>query len=98
MISTTYDFEQFAEFVKGEDYFDIIYSAEQEAVEVWRVCRKGKSLDVKCSSYQSKLKGLIHFMRYGVKPTNLNSHDVKLFDLIYENAELKNRIKSRRVD
>jgi hypothetical protein len=92
MISATYDFEHFADSVKGEDYFDIIYLAEQEAIEAWRVCRKGSLSDGKSASYQSKLKGLIHFMRYGVKPSNLNNRDVKLFNLIYETAELKNRI------
>ena len=90
MISETYDFQQFADSVKGEDFFDIIYLAEQETIEAWRVCRKGRSSDGKCASYQSKLKGLIHFMRYGVKPTNLNNRDVKLFNLIYETAELQN--------
>jgi hypothetical protein len=92
MISATYDFEHFADSVKGEDYFDIIYLAEQEAIEAWRICRRGRSLGGKCSSYQSKLKGLIHFMRYGIKPTNLNNRDVKLFNLIYESTEVKNRI------
>jgi hypothetical protein len=71
MISATYDFEQFANSVKGEDYFDIIYFAEQEAIEAWRICRKVGSSGGKCSSYQSKLKGLIHFMRYGIKSNNL---------------------------
>ena len=92
MISTTYDFEQFANSVKGEDYFDIIYAAEQEAIEAWRLCRKGKALDGKGAGYQSMLKGLIHFMRYGVKPTNLKNRDIKLFNLIYETAEVRNRI------
>ena len=92
MISATYDFEHFADYVKGEDYFDIICLAEKEALEAWRVCRKGSSSNGKCVSYQSKLKGLIHFMRYGVKPTNLNNRDDKLFNLIYPTTEPKNRI------
>jgi hypothetical protein len=92
MISATYDFERFADSVKGEDFFDIIYLAEQEAIAAWRVCRKGRSSDSKCLSYQSKLRGLIYFMRYGVKPTGLNDGDIRLFNLIYQATEPKNRI------
>ena len=93
MISASYDFEHFADSVKGEDYYDIICLAEKEAIEAWRQCRKNGSSDGKCATYQSKLKGLIHFMRYGVKPTNLRNRDAKLYNLIYPATDQKTASK-----
>ena len=87
MISSTFDFEQFADTVKKEDFFNVIYLAEQEAIKAWRISNKNKSLNNAdyelCRSYQSKLKGLIHFMRYGVKPNGLNKQDDQLFNFLY---------------
>lgn len=96
MISSTFDFEQFADTVKEEDYFDVIYLAEQEALRAWRISKKnklsnGSDFDL-CRSYQSKLKGLIHYMRYGVKPNGLNDQDDQLFNFLYQNTKPKKRI------
>jgi hypothetical protein len=95
MISTNFDFEQFADNVKEKDFFDVIYLAEQEAIKAWRISNKKKLLDGfdsdLCSSYQSKLKGLIHFMRYGVKPNGLNEQDDQLFNFLYHRTYPKNR-------
>jgi hypothetical protein len=96
MISSSFNFEQFADSVKEKDYFDVIYLADQEATQAWRISNKNKLLkgadaDL-CRSYQSRLKGLIHFMRYGVKPKNLNNQDDQLFNFLYQNTKTKNRI------
>ena len=96
MISSNFDFEKFADTVKEEDFFDVIYLAEQEAIKAWRISNKNKlsnSADFDlCRSYQSKLKGLIHYLRYGVKPLGLNDHDTQLFTALYQNTKLKIRI------
>ena len=96
MISTNFDFEQFADTVKEKDFFDVIYLAEQEAIKAWRISTKKKlqngfDSDL-CRSYQSKLKGLIHFMRYGVKPNGLNKQDDQIFNFLYTNTKSTNRI------
>jgi hypothetical protein len=95
MISSTFDFEQFADTVKEKDFFDVIYLAEQEAINAWRISNKKKLLNGfdsdLCRSYQSKLKGLIHFMRYGVKPNGLNKQDDQLFNFLYQNTQPKSR-------
>ena len=95
MISSTFDFEQFADTVKEKDFFDVIYLAEKEATRAWRISNKKKirnSIDSDlCRSYQSKLKGLIHFMRYGVKPNGLNKQDDQLFNFLYQNTKPKSR-------
>lgn len=93
MISSTFDFEQFADSVKDEDFFDVIHLAEQEATKARRISNKNKSLSNTdfdlCRSYQSKLKGLIHFMRYGVKPNGLNEQDNQLFNYLYHHTNPK---------
>jgi hypothetical protein len=96
MISSTFDFEQFADTVKEKDFFDVIYLAEQEAIKAWRISNKKKlqngfDSDI-CRSYQSKLKGLINYMRYGVKPNGLNEQDSQLFNFLYHNTKPQNRI------
>jgi hypothetical protein len=94
MISSTFDFEQFADNVKEKDFFDVIFLAEQEAIKAWRISNKKKLLNGfdsdLCRSYQSKLKGLIHFMRYGVKPNGLNKQDDQLFNFLYHRTHPKN--------
>ncbi len=102
MISSTFDFEQFADTVKEEDFFNVIYLAEQEAIKAWRFSNKNKSLNNDdyelCRSYQSKLKGLIHFMRYGVKPNGLNEQDDQLFNFLYHHTNPKNRTEIRQTN
>jgi len=93
MISTGFDFEQFAHSVKEKDLYDIIYLAEQEAVETWRSCYKSRSAASSqadlCRSYQNKLKGLIRFLRYGVTSKEFSDHDVELCTSISQNIELQ---------
>ncbi len=102
MISSTFDFEQFADTVKEEDFFNVIYLAEQEAIKAWRISNKNKSLNSDdydlCRSYQSKLKGLIYFMRYGVKPSGLNEQDDQLFNFLYHHTNPKNRTETRQTN
>ena len=93
MISSNFDFQQFADTVKEKDFFDVIYLAEQEAIKAWRITNKNKlsnhiEFDL-CRSYQSKLKGLIQYMRYGVKPLGLDNQDNQLFNFLYQNTRPK---------
>jgi hypothetical protein len=67
MISPEYDFKQFLENTKKKDVDEIIYLADQEAVEAWRRAyrSRGSSNDNNYRSvdYQNKLKNLIYHMR-----------------------------------
>jgi hypothetical protein len=93
MISAGFDFEQFADSVKEKDFYDIIYLAEQEAIETWRNCYKSRSATdgqaALCRSYQNKLEGLIRFLRYGITSSELSDHDIEICTLISHNIELQ---------
>ncbi len=82
MISSNYDFARFIDAVKEKDHFDIIYLAEQEATEAWRKSahkRFRDSPDMQINlSYQSKLLGLIDYMRHGLQSQEFTSDDRKL--------------------
>jgi hypothetical protein len=90
MISSTYQFQQFADAVKGKDFLEIIYMAEQEAIETWRVSHPSNGLDPsvldRSKSYQQKLLGLITVLRNGVRPGGFSSEDYVIFETIIENA------------
>lgn len=99
MISPKFNFEQFADAVKGKDVFDIIYLAEKEATEAWRrTYRKQVFIgdeEVKSQYYQEKLIGLIDYLRHGVKPIayhrhNGNENDAQLFRTIHQSVRQPN--------
>jgi hypothetical protein len=89
MISTSFDLKQFVEAVQDKDYFDIICFADREATEAERVSyqkRKSAGLNQKdCREYVSLLKGLILFMRHGIKAFGVSDTNLELFSTISEN-------------
>ncbi len=86
MISPSCDFKTFVEEVKHKDYPDIIYLAEQEAVEAWRLAqrriRKGSLNHQESMRYSDTLKELIFFLRNGKKPRESRREDVELFQVV----------------
>jgi hypothetical protein len=97
MISSSYNFYEFIEFIKDKEYLDIIYLAEREATEAERrlyhprkteeAVKKGVKL------YAETLEGLIFFLRYGIKPRGLRDSDVELFGLLCEGFLEKKKIE-----
>ena len=86
MISDKYSFAHFVDTVKGKDHLDIIYLAEQEATEAWR---KSKQLNGQAGndiqnniSYQSKLLGLIDYMRHGLQSRDFTPDERQLLQKI----------------
>ena len=90
MISSTYQFQQFADAVTGKDHLEIIYIAEQEAIETWRLSHPSNGLDPseldRSKAYQQKLLGLITVLRNGVRPGGFSSKDYVIFEEIIENS------------
>lgn len=82
MISTTYSFAYFVDAVKDKDQLDIIYLAEQEATEAWRQSVQKESVvskDIQINlSYQTKLLGLIDYMRHGLHSREFTPKDRQL--------------------
>lgn len=93
MISPTYDFEHFAKRVKNKELFEIISLAEQEATVAWRqTYRREAAQDgtaIRSIQYQSKLLGLIDYLRHSIKPQLVDNQDLELFNLVCEQAEKK---------
>ena len=82
MISDKYSFAHFVNTVKGKEHLDIIYLAEQEATEAWRESKQINSLsgsDIQNNlSYQSKLLGLIDYMRHGLQSRDFTPDEKQL--------------------
>lgn len=76
MISSSFDFQEFAQAVKGKDFHEIIFVAEKEATEAWRTTYHSTVSEVnmqKSQQYQRRLIGLIDYIRNGVHPTGQES-------------------------
>jgi hypothetical protein len=85
MISTSYNMKEFIEAVKDKNYFDVIYLTNHEATESERLSyrrREASSLNQNLSEYVNTLKGLILFMRHGIKAKGVSSGDFDLFGSI----------------
>ncbi len=91
MISPTYDFEHFAKQVKNKEFFEIISLAEQEATLAWgRTYRREAAQDgiaMRSMEYQSKLLGLIDYLRHSIKPKEVDQQDLALYNLVCARAE-----------
>jgi hypothetical protein len=86
MISDNYSFAHFVNTVIGKDHLDIIYLAEQEATEAWRQSRQinhqeGDGIQTNLS-YQTKLLGLIDYMRHGLQSKNFTPQERQLLQKI----------------
>ncbi len=99
MISPTYNFEYFADKVKDLELFEIISLAEQEATRAWRqTYHHGAVQDgtaMQSMEYQSKLLGLIDFLRHRVKPRTVDQQDLELFHLLSEKVQEKKHLNIR---
>ena len=86
MISDKYSFVHFVNTVKDKDHLDIIYLAEQEATEAWRQSmQKDKQAMNNIQenlSYQSKLLGLIDYMRHGLQSKDFTNQERQLLQTI----------------
>jgi hypothetical protein len=86
MISDEFRFRTFAEIAKGKAHHEIIYLAEQEALEAWRMAHPSKGLAPaersRSLEYQQKLLGLIAYLRHGVLGRSCDERVEDLFRLI----------------
>jgi hypothetical protein len=100
MISNSCDFGQFIEAIKETDSQDIIYLANQEATEAERgFYRKRVVKGVKKEDmiqYATRLKGLIFFVRYGVKPVGFGPKDLGLLRSVHRGMGQRSRWTSLR--
>lgn len=92
MISPNLNIEEFAKTVMNEELLNIIYLAEQEAIEAFRMSQRNKGKNrtadlimEKSNNYQLKLSNLIDYMRYKIKLKGCDEKDLSLFNKIYEN-------------
>jgi hypothetical protein len=83
MISDNFRFRQFAEIAAGKEIHQIIYLAEQEALQAWRQAHPSKGLSSsdreRSLDYQQKLLGLIAYLRHGIVPTDCDKSHAELF-------------------
>lgn len=73
MISSSFEFHEFVEAVKGKDFQDIIFVAEKEATEAWRSTYRSAVSEEnaqKSQQYQKRLIGLIDYIRNGIRPVD----------------------------
>ena len=86
MISDKYSFVHFVKSVKDKDRLDIIYLAEQEATEAWRQSMQKDNrgmVNIQDNlSYQSKLLGLIDYMRHGLQSKDFTTKERQLLQEI----------------
>ena len=88
MISPSLNFDEFVNSVMNKELLSVIYLAEQEAVEAWRLTHKkngsASQFTEKSYQYQSKLLNLIDYMRYKIRLRDCDKKDLMLFHKIYE--------------
>ena len=89
MISSSCDFKEFAETIKDNDFFNILYMAEQEATDAERQFYRGKtSRKEKCGrQYADTLKCFLSYMRYGIKSKSVSDDDYQLFQAIHRQVQ-----------
>jgi hypothetical protein len=90
MISDRCDFDDFVSKTTGRDYHEIIYLADREATAAQRrVFHTGVSEEEKdrCGyQYAECLKGVIAYLRYGIKPACVSEEALVRLDRIREDA------------
>ena len=86
MISDSCDFEEFVAVADEWNYQDIITNADREATEAQRRLyhsSASQNENALCGeTYAECLKGVITFMRYGIKPTCLEPQVLQHFERI----------------
>jgi hypothetical protein len=90
MVSSEFKFQQFAESARGKAYHEIIYLAEQEALQAWRKAHPSKGLPVEKRSqslaYQQTLLELIAYLRHGIASQGRDEKIEELFRFIRSEA------------
>ena len=90
MISDSCDFNEFVLEAKGLNYEEIIYLADREATEAERRFYHAKEPgqgNLLCGkAYAKCLKGVITFIRYGIKPNDIDAGDLLLFENFQDKA------------
>ena len=82
MISPEYNFKQFVEATKEKNAYEVIYIANQEAIDAWRRSYRSPGstdeYDEKSIDYQNRLKNLIYQMRSSVRQSELGNPILKV--------------------
>jgi hypothetical protein len=96
MVSDDFRFRQFAKIAEGKEYHEIIYLAEQEALQAWRMAHPSKGLTdterSRCLEYQQKLLGLIAYLRHGMLPKGSEEQIGALYRSIRAEAFVNNQV------
>ncbi len=83
MISRECRFSEFVGAVRDKDYFEVIQLAEREATAAERLLlrvRTDEHHQARCGrDYARRIKRLIDYMRYEVKPRTRSGHDEEIF-------------------
>jgi hypothetical protein len=83
MISKECKFSEFIGAVRGKDYFDVLELAEREATEAERLFLRVRASEPRrtlCGKdYAQRIKLLIDYMRYEVKPLAAFARDAEVF-------------------
>ncbi len=83
MISENCDFQEFVNAVKGKDLVDIITLTDREATGAQRLRYLAPDAMARphatCEQYANQLKGLIVFLRHGVKKSCIKDQDLEPF-------------------
>jgi hypothetical protein len=96
MVSDDFRFRQFAEIAAGKEYHEIIYLAEQEALQAWRMAHPTNGLTAtersRCLVYQQELLGLIAYLRNGLLPQDSDKRVGTLYRSIRSEAFVSNQM------
>jgi hypothetical protein len=83
MISKECNLSDFVGAVRGKGYYEILHLADQEATEAERLFlrpKTDKSTRQRCGrEYAERIKQLIDYMRYEVKPRATSARDAEIF-------------------
>ena len=83
MISDLCRMRDFIDATRDKDLQEVIYLADREATEAERLYYRGDVADARRAScgrrYARRLKHLITFMRYGIRPSEVSREDLALF-------------------
>lgn len=90
MISPTGRFEEFAEAAYGKSFVDILFLAEQEAMDAERVFYRSRKRVTGESdrienpeAYSETLKAFVGYLRYGFCPSHIENAHCQLFERVF---------------
>lgn len=86
MISRECKFSDFVGALRNKNYYEILQLADQEATEAERLylrSRANASIRIRCGrEYAERIKQLIAYMRYEVRPCSPRTRDTAIFAAI----------------